>query len=99
LIGVVLGIGAGCGVAYLRETADQTFRNSDTLTLATFFPVLVTIPEITTKKDAIRRRKKRICLMTGLVLFLFMSLVGFHYFVMELNIFWAKILDNGQIAL
>ena len=99
LIGVVLGIGAGCGVAYLKESSDQTVRNADTLTLTTSFPVLVTIPEITTKKDAIRRRKKRICLMTGLALFISISLVGFHYLVMDLNIFWARILGNGQIAL
>ncbi len=99
LIGVVLGIGAGCGAAYLKESADQTVRNADTLTLATSFPVLVTIPEIATKKDAIRRKKKRICLMTGLALFIFISLVGFHYLVMDLNMFWARILGNGQIAL
>jgi polysaccharide chain length determinant protein (PEP-CTERM system associated) len=99
LIGVVLGIGAGCGAAYLKEIADQTVRDSDTLTLATSFPVLVTIPEITTKRDAIRTRKKRICLMTGLALFIFISLVGFHYLVMDLNIVWASVIGNGRIAL
>ena len=99
LIGVVLGIGAGCGVAYLKESSDQTVRNSDTLTLATSFPVLVTIPEITNKRDTIRTRKKRIYLMTGLALFIFISLVGFHYLVMDLNIVWASVIGNGRIAL
>ncbi len=99
LIGVVLGIGVGCGVAYLKEIADQTVRNADNLTLATSFPVLVTVPEITTNKDAISTRKKRICLMTGLALFILISLVGFHYLVMDLNIVWASVIGNGRIAL
>lgn len=99
LIGLVLGIGAGSGSAYLRETIDQSVRDSNSLALATASPVLASIPEIETRKDIIRRRIKRISLSILLVLVIVAGLAAFHYFVMDLNVFWAKALRRIDLFL
>jgi uncharacterized protein involved in exopolysaccharide biosynthesis len=97
LIGIVLGIGAGVGFAALREFSDDAVRNADHLKLATKFPVLAGIPEIITKKDMASRRVKRIAWAAGTLGIIVAGLVVFHYYVMDLNIFWAKLMRRLAI--
>lgn len=92
LIGLVLGIGAGVGWASLKEFTDQSVRDSTRLALATSFPVLASIPEIVTQEDIQRKKKKRMILITSLVLVFVAGLVAFHFLVMDLNVFWAKLM-------
>ncbi len=97
LIGIVLGMGAGVGLAALREFSDDAVRNGDSLTMVTQFPVLAGIPEIMTAKDVSDRRRKRLvwagCAVSAVVL----GLVVFHFFVMDLDIFWAKLMRKLAI--
>jgi len=97
LIGLVLGIGAGIGFAALREFSDDSVRNADQLEFATKFPVLAGIPQIMTYKDMIGRRRKRIAWAAGLVGVLIVGLLVFHFAVMDLNVFWAKLLRRLAI--
>ena len=97
LIGVVLGIGAGIGFAALREFADDSVRNPDQLELATKFPVLAGIPPIVTRKDIIRRRWKRIAVTTGTLGVIVAGIVVFHFMVMDLNVFWVKLIRRLAI--
>jgi polysaccharide chain length determinant protein (PEP-CTERM system associated) len=97
LIGLVLGIGAGAGVATLREFSDDAVRDADTLAITTQFPVLAGIPEIITQKDIFRRRFKRIALTTAAAGVIAGGLVVFHLYVMDLNIFWAKLMRKLAI--
>jgi polysaccharide chain length determinant protein (PEP-CTERM system associated) len=92
LIGVVLGLGAGVGWASLREFTDLSIRDSESLALATSFPVLASIPEIKTREDLEREKKKRIAVIIGVVLCIAAGLLVFHFFVMDLNVFWAKLM-------
>ena len=92
LIGMVLGLGAGVGWASLREFTDLSVRDTETLVLATSFPVLASIPEIKTMEDLQREKKKRIAIMIGVVLCIAAGLLAFHFFVMDLNVFWAKLM-------
>jgi len=92
LLGLVLGIGAGVGLVYLKELTDQSIRDADSLTLGTSFPVLAVIPEIVTKEDIEHIRKKQIIMIIGLVVIMIAVLIAFHYFVMDLNVFWAKLM-------
>jgi len=92
LIGIVLGIGAGVGWASLREFTDLSIRDSESLVLATSYPVLASIPDLKTKEDLQRERKKRITIIIGLVLCMIAGLILFHFFVMDLNVFWAKLI-------
>ena len=92
LIGLVLGIGAGIGFAAIREFSDDAVRNPDQLELATKFPVLAGIPPIITQKDLVRRRWKRLVLATGTIGIIVAGIAVFHFMVMDLNIFWAKLM-------
>lgn len=56
LIGIVLGLGAGVGMAALLEFNDGTIRTADELGKATSFPVLGVIPEIINAREARRAR-------------------------------------------
>jgi len=97
LIGIVLGMGAGVGLAALREFSDDAVRNGDILTMATQFPVLAGIPEIVTAKDVTRRRTKRLIWAGCAVGIVALGLVAFHFFVMDLDIFWAKLMRKFAI--
>jgi protein tyrosine kinase modulator len=92
LIGLVLGIGAGVGMASLREFSDRSLKNIDELLMAGFVPVLGAIPEIVTARD----RKKRSVLTVSIVLIGLLVVVlgvwGFHLFIMDLDVFWVRLI-------
>jgi polysaccharide chain length determinant protein (PEP-CTERM system associated) len=91
LVGIVLGCAAGVGLVALKEFSDQTVRHPEVLSMVTKLPVLGMVPEIVTPSDRKNRLTKRIVLATsGLVAFIIVVAV-FHYFVMDLDIFWAKV--------
>lgn len=92
LIGLVLGLGSGVGVAALNEQGDQTARTPEMLARVTSFPVLAGIPEIVTWEDVARQKTKRKRAIICTVLILVISPVLFHFLVMDLDIFWAKAL-------
>ena len=92
LIGLVLGIGAGVGTASLLEFSDSSVRNAISLSQETSFPVLSSIPEIVTEKDLARRKKKRIAISAGVVALIIGGVTIFHFFIMDLDIFQAKVL-------
>ena len=97
LIGLVLGIGSGIGLASLREFSDDSVRNPDQLESVTKFPVLAGIPPIITLKDIRQRRWKRVALATGTIGVIVAGIVVFHLMVMDLNIFWAKLMRHLPI--
>jgi polysaccharide chain length determinant protein (PEP-CTERM system associated) len=90
LIGLVLGLGSGVGVAALNEQGDQTARTPEMLARITSFPVLASIPEIITWEDIARQKVKRKRAIICILLILVISPVIFHFLVMDLDIFWAK---------
>jgi uncharacterized protein involved in exopolysaccharide biosynthesis len=97
LIGMVLGVGAGVGLAALREFSDDAVRDGDSLTMATRFPVLAGIPRIMTESDLAAQRWKRLAIAGGVVGVVVLGLVVFHFFVMDLDIFWAKLMRKLAI--
>lgn len=92
LIGLVFGIGCGGGLAAFIEQSDQTVRSPDTLARATSFPVLASIPEIITWQETIMIRTHRKKAALGFLGAVLISPVVFHFLVMDLDIFWAKLL-------
>jgi hypothetical protein len=59
LVGLVLGLGAGAGGAYLGETLDQSVRTVEQLKQAYGLPVLGAIPDLAEEEARVRRRAKR----------------------------------------
>jgi polysaccharide chain length determinant protein (PEP-CTERM system associated) len=97
LIGVVMGIGAGVGTAALREFSDTSVHSARSLAQATAFPVLATVPPIVTAKDLARKRRKKLLAVFAVAAFVVGGLTAFHLKVMDLNVFWAKLMRHLAI--
>ena len=92
LIGAVLGVGAGVGFAALREFSDQAIHNPEGLASVSALPVLVSIPDILTPMDRRSRRFKRLVWGVATVVGIGVCVIAFHTLVMDLNVFWAKLM-------
>ena len=90
LIGLVLGIGAGVGSAALKEFSDQSVRTAGALSSALGLPVLAVIPDILTKEDTAEDKQQRKQILIGAAVVVVVAIVIFHFFVMDLDILWAK---------
>lgn len=91
LIGIVLGMGAGVGWAAFREFSDRSVRSSERLATMTGFPVLGHVPTIFSKKDIHRIKVQRFATVITTLLVIAVAIVAFHFFVMDLDVFWAKL--------
>ena len=92
LIGLVLGVGCGAGVGAVREQSDQTARTPEQLYLATSLPVLASIPVILTWQDFAQQKLRRRNAAIGAVIVLVLLPVAFQFLVMDLDVFWARLL-------
>ncbi|BBO85853.1 hypothetical protein DSCO28_64190 [Desulfosarcina ovata subsp. sediminis] len=92
LIGVVLGIGAGVGFAALREFSDQSIHAPQDLARLSNLPLLVSIPTIMTPSDRRIRNRKRMLVGLVCVLTCVAGILAFHFLVMDLDVFWAKLM-------
>lgn len=98
LIGFILGIGSGVGYGSVAEYMDHSVRTADDLAVATGIPVLTTIPKIVTNGDKLKARRRRLLISAGSAASLVVLLVIFHFFVMDLDLFWLKILKKLELA-
>ena len=96
-IGFVLGIGGGIGTASLREYLDQSVRSAEALTRATGVTVLVSIPEIMTLQDIAGIKRKRLIVIVSIVALVIACVALFHFFIMDLDVFWAKLMRRFAI--
>ncbi len=92
MIGLVLGVAAGVALSSIKEFTDSSVRSPDMLSTVTSFPVLAGIPEITTEKDIRRKKIIRSVQIAGFIVLVIGGLVIFHFLVIDLNIFWAKLM-------
>jgi len=91
LIGIVLGLGSGFALMALREVFDHAVRSPDYLAAVSGIAVLASIPEIVTAQDRQRRQRRfKIAVATALTVTV-LAVAGFHFFIMDLDIFWAKL--------
>jgi succinoglycan biosynthesis transport protein ExoP len=91
LAGLILGLGAGLGMVALAENLDHTVKSADELAWLTGLPVLGRVDRIVTPEDVSRQkhRKHLIWSITGLSIFV--GLIIFHFFVMDLYILYARV--------
>jgi len=92
LIGIVLGLGAGVGFASIIEFSDTSFKNAESLSRATGFPVLTVVPKIITRQDRSRRNIVRVTGVVTAVVAMVVLAVLFDNYVMDLDVVWAKIM-------
>ncbi|HSL61159.1 MAG TPA: hypothetical protein VK885_05190, partial [Desulfotignum sp.] len=92
LIGIVLGIGAGVGLAAIVEFSDTSFRDGDSLTRITGFPVLTEVVRIITPQERMKMRMKRITIFVAAAGIIASAVFLFHLYVMDLDVFWARVM-------
>ena len=92
LIGLILSIGAGIGNGTVKEYTDRAVRDDNILSLDTSFPVLAKIPYITLDEDLRRRKKTSLMVIAGVGALFVIGITAFHFIVMDLYIFWIKLL-------
>jgi polysaccharide chain length determinant protein (PEP-CTERM system associated) len=92
LVSILLGIGAGGGLVVLREVTDSTVWSSRDLGRISGLTVLGSIPEVETEKEIKKRKIRRYAIAAAVVLILIVGAVVFHFFVMDIKVFIAKVL-------
>ena len=91
LIGFILAGGAGVGFVAIREFMDNSVRTAESLSALTGVPVLAGIPKIVTRKEQQQKQRKRIALFMAFIIAICGAVAAFHFFVMDLEIFLAKL--------
>jgi len=91
LIGLILGIGASIGMVAVQESTDHSARRSEDLTASFPFPVLVEIPEIVTLQDEQHSRRYLKIISGAVSLSLVIVVLIIHFFVIDLDVLWARI--------
>jgi succinoglycan biosynthesis transport protein ExoP len=98
LLGLILSIVSGIGVAGVAESLDGGIRGALALTMITKMRPLVTIPYITTQHDELaKKRNLKIFFVVLIVLgFTFVALV--HFFYKPLDLIWFILLRNLSLT-
>ncbi len=91
LIGFVLGLGFGVGCASMAEYADKRIYDRETLEEITNMQVLSVIPRLYTESDKRKRRIKKVLIFFGIIAAIVLGILVFHFYVMDLYVFWAKV--------
>ena len=92
LVGIIMGLGVGVGLAAVLEFSDTSFRNAEALARYTGLPVLTVIPKIVTREDRKKRFMVRAACVATSVVFVVVLVVLFDNYVMDLDVVWAKIM-------
>lgn len=92
VMGVVASIGAGLGLALLIEMLFGGARGYNQIARIVGQAPLVVIPMISSQEDMIKRKNGRLKIVLLIIVLLGLSIVGFHYWVMNLEVFWFKLL-------
>jgi capsular polysaccharide biosynthesis protein len=87
ILGVILGLGAGLGAAFLLECVNSSFRKAADLKGFTSIPVLVTLPLIPSRGQIIAQRQEQGLLILASVVFLAIGLVFIPFIAPSLPIF------------
>jgi polysaccharide chain length determinant protein (PEP-CTERM system associated) len=92
VMGVVASIGVGLGLALLMEMLFGGVRGYNQMSRIIGQAPLVVIPMITSSEDILKKKKGKLKIALAIILLLGLCIAGFHYWVMELEVFWFKLL-------
>jgi uncharacterized protein involved in exopolysaccharide biosynthesis len=91
LIGFVLALGAGVGIGAVRESVDTSVKTTDELARLTGVPVLSSISLMETDEEVRSRRTRKAVFCLGVLAIAVVAVLVIHYYVMPLEVLWAKI--------
>jgi uncharacterized protein involved in exopolysaccharide biosynthesis len=90
LISVVLALGAGFGMAAIREVMDTSVKSAEALSALSGLPVLAVISRIVSPSEVRARRVKWGVGLLGSAIVICVALIVVDRFVMPLDVFWAR---------
>ena len=99
LIGFVLALGAGVGLAAAQEYTDHSVKTANEVNDLTGVPVFSVIPLMQTDEERRARRIKRIVLVLVAVGVIALALEWVNRFEMPLDILWTKIQRNKAMSI
>lgn len=94
LLGCMLGVTIGSGLAALMEATDSTIKTADELNLLSGVSVFSIIPAIETEKEARLKRIKQVVWSVLSIVSIGVFLLIVDQFIRPLNIIWLQIQDR-----
>lgn len=94
LIGFVLAIGSGVGVASLAEFLDSAVHSSEELARLTGAPVLAVIPYISTPLEQSRHRRRRLATWSGCAAVVIIGVAIVHFLIRPLDVIAFQIIHK-----
>lgn len=94
MMGFAASVGTGFGLAFLTEMFFGGIRGYNNITRVVGKAPLVVIPFIRTEKEKSKRRALIYRWLLVLFLFGIAAIALFHFFVMNLEVFWFKLLNK-----
>lgn len=91
-IGLLGGLGVGAAAVLGRESLDKSIKDLDELTDVIKTLPLGVIQSITTAYDRAQQRRRRLLVLATTGLSIVVGIIIFHFFYMDLYIFWSKLL-------
>ena len=92
LVGIVLAMGVSIGTASFLEYSDSRVYDSETVEKLAGLSVFSTIPKIVTAEETRRAKKRKVLIAGGTVAGIVIGILVFNYLIMDLSVFWAKLL-------
>jgi len=98
MLGLILSLVSGIGVAGLAESLDGGIRGARTLAAVTKMTPLVTIPYISTRKDEVQKRRNIKILMLAVVILGIVFIAMLHFLYKPLDLLWLILLQKLNLA-
>jgi succinoglycan biosynthesis transport protein ExoP len=91
-LGFVFAIASGFGSVFFSEMLGSTINNEKAITAILGVPPLSSIPYLESKEESETIAKRRQILIAGTLIALALAIIGFHFIVMPLDVFWYRLL-------
>ena len=91
-LGFVFAIASGFGSVFFAEMLGSTINNEKTIAAILGVPPLSSIPYLESREESETYAKRRLIILGGTLIAIVVAVIGFHFIVMPLDVFWYKLL-------
>jgi uncharacterized protein involved in exopolysaccharide biosynthesis len=91
-LGFVFALASGFGCVFLAEMMGSTINNEKTIASILGVLPLSSIPYLESREENETYAKQRFTLFMGTLIAIALAIIGFHFIVMPLDVFWYKLL-------
>ncbi|MDD1633721.1 MAG: lipopolysaccharide biosynthesis protein, partial [Methylococcaceae bacterium] len=91
-LGFVFALSSGFGSVFLSEKLGSTINDEKTITAILGVPPLSSIPYLESREESENYAKQRLIILGSTLISIAVAVIGFHFIVMPLDVFWYKLL-------